>query len=357
MDELEPVGRARGGKAKNELMTPEERREQAFKMVRAKKEKVALLERLPRLLLKKDPLVLAGVPIPCAIIEGGEDGEVRRVLTGSGIADAILGGRSGASIKLRRKAVQEGRAPLPVFLAPGQLKEFINKDLHNEPLLEPIECIDGNRIVTVYDARILPLVCEIWLKAREAGALQRQQLDKAQKAEVLMRALAHIGVIALVDEATGFQDIRPRDALARILEAFVAKELRPWVRRFPPDFYKEIFRLRGLEFQTGTVKKPQYFGHLTNDIVYRRLAPGVWHELKTLVNKDDKGRPKHKLFQRLTEDIGDPRLQKVITQVTTIMQLSGSWPDFKEKLDRLVPAYNETMALPFEITNDNGRGL
>jgi hypothetical protein len=351
------VGRAVGGRVKNALMTAEERKQQAQLMLKAKKEKALATKGLPKLLLKRDPLVLAGVSIPCAIVEGENDEVVRRVLTGSGIADAILGGRSGASIKLRRVAVREGRAPLPVFLAPGQLSSFINNGLQDEPLIRPIEYVDGNRVVTGYDARVLPIVCEIWLRAREAGALQKQQLEKAQKAEVLMRALAHIGVIALVDEATGFQDIRPRDALAKILEAFVAKELRPWVRRFPPDFYREMFRLRGLDFPTGTVKRPQYFGHLTNDIVYRRIAPGVWEELKAKVQKDDKGRPKHKLFQRLTEDIGDPRLQKVVTQVTTIMQLSNGWGDFKQKLDRLVPAYNETMALPFEIESDDGKGL
>lgn len=208
-------------------------------MVAAKREKNALLETLPRLLLKKDPLELAGVSIPCAIIEGQEDGEVRRVLTGSGIADAILGGRSGASIKLRRKAVQEGRAPLPVFLAPGQLNSFINSDLHNEPMLQPIEYVDGNRIVTGYDASILPVVCEIWLKAREAGALQKQQLDKAQKAETLMRALAHIGVIALVDEATGYQ-------VADGCEVTEAADLADYRARFhasTSDFQQTVFAI------------------------------------------------------------------------------------------------------------------
>ncbi|MBX3643346.1 MAG: P63C domain-containing protein [Rubrivivax sp.] len=355
----EPTGKARGGLARAEALSTERRREIGQQAAAARWEQTERLASLPIVLLAKDPLDLAGIQIPCAIIEGDGDGdgEPRRVLSENGIATALLGGRSGASKRLKKADADEGRSPLPVFLAPGQLKEFINRDLESGPLLRPIEYADGNRVVIGYDARILPVVCEIWLRAREAGALQKQQLDKAQKAEVLMRALAHIGIIALVDEATGYQDIRPRDALARILEAFVAKELRPWVRKFPPEYYKEIFRLRGLHFPEGTVRRPQYFGHLTNDIVYRRLAPGVWKELKERVEKDERGRPKHRLHQHLTENIGDPRLQKVLTQVTTIMQLSSAWPDFKEKLDRLVPAYNETMQLPFEISSDDGKGL
>jgi hypothetical protein len=53
------------------------------------------------------------------------------------------------------------------------------------------------------------------------------------------------------------------------------EELQPYVPTFQDDYYREIFRLRGLEFPQDTVRRPQYFGSLTNDIVYKRLAPGV----------------------------------------------------------------------------------
>lgn len=314
---------------------------------------------LPVVILKKNPLKLADVTIPCAIVSSNNSEEVRRVLTSTGITNAILGSRSGASIRLRREAVQEGRAPLPIFLAPGQLKSFVDKYLCDEPLLSPIEYIDGGKIVSGYDARILPIVCEIWLKAREAGVLQKQQLDKAQKAEILIRALAHIGIISLVDEATGYQDIRPRDALAKLIEEFVAKEMRPYVAKFPPEFYKEIFRLRGLDFPTGTVKKPQYFGHLTMDVIYKRLAPAVWMELKERAKTEKKVKKPH-LHRYLSDDVGDPRLQKVLTQVITVMQLSKDWKDFKTKLDRIIPVYNTTLSLPLDMdyeNNDDGEGL
>ena len=39
-----------------------------------------------------------------------------------------------------------------------------------------------------------------------------------------------------------------KDALARILEEFIAKELRPYIRTFDTEFYEHLFRLRGLEF-------------------------------------------------------------------------------------------------------------
>ena len=348
------TGKAAGGFARAESLSPEERKEISQMAVTAKREKREKMATLPILLLKGDDLNLAGIKIPCAIIEGA-NGEVLRVLTENGIANALLGGRSGASKRLKKDS-QEAGTPVPIFLAPGQLKPFIPNELGAGPL-SPLEYVDGDRIVVSYDARLLPTVCDIWLKAREAGALQKQQLDKAQKAEVLMRALAHVGIIALVDEATGYQNVRAKDALAKILEAFVAKDLQPWVRKFPPSYYEQMFRLRKLQFPDSTVRRPQYFGHLTNDIIYRRLAPGVWKELKAQVIKDERGRAKHKLHQRLTPEIGDPRLRDLITSVTTVMKLSSSWEDFKAKLDSIHPAYNETMRLPFELNNDNGEGF
>ena len=347
--------RAKGGIARAEKLTTEEKKAIGEKAVAQRWENARQREVLPHVILKRNDLKLADVTIPCAIIEGANGGDPIRVLAEYGILNAILGEASGAS-KRKKKALEIEGEHTPIFLAPSQLNPFIDNELRDRPLLNRIQYVDGNKIVYGYDARILPVVCDIWLKAREAGALQKQQLDKAQKAEVLMRGLAHVGILAMVDEATGYQSIRAKDALAKILEAFVAKELRPYVSKFPPEFYSEIFRLRGLSYPSGSVKRPSYFGHLTNDIVYRRLAPLVWEELKAKAKKETTVKKPH-LHRYLTQEVGDPRLQKVLDKVTTIMELSNSWSDFKSKLDRILPAYNETMSLPFDLSSDTGIGF
>ncbi len=163
-----------------------------------------------------------------------------------------------------------------------------------------------------------------------------------------------MGIIALVDEATGYQEIRTHNALSKILEAFIDKELNAWISTFPPDFYREMFRLRGLNFDSGSVKRPQYFGHLTNNVVYQRLAPGVLDELRVITPKDAKGNRKHRFFQRLTTNVGYPKLREHLGSVTTLMKLSESWEDFMDKLDRIHPRVGETMQLPFD---DSGRGF
>jgi hypothetical protein len=122
-----------------------------------------------------------------------------------------------------------------------------------------------------YPATILADICDAVLAARKAGALQQQQLHIAEQCEILVRGFARVGIIALVDEATGYQRDRARDALAKILEAFIAKELQPYLPTFPADYYEQMFRLRGLEYPHGSVKRPQYFGILTNDVVSKGL--------------------------------------------------------------------------------------
>ena len=134
-----------------------------------------------------------------------------------------------------------------------------------------------------------------------------------------------VGIIALVDEATGYQRDRVRDALAEILEAFIAKELQPYIRMFPDAFYEHLFRLRGLEYPWDSGKRPQYFGHLTNDIVYARLAPGVLEELRKTVPRREDGRLKHTFTRKLIEDVGHPKLREHLASVVTIMKLSGDY--------------------------------
>jgi hypothetical protein len=189
----------------------------------------------------------------------------------------------------------------------------------------------------------------------------RGRESAAERCEILVRGFARVGIIALIDEATGFQSDRAKDALTRILEAFIAKELQPWLRTFPADFYKEMFRLRGMQYPNDTVQRPRYFGLLTNDIVYDRLAPDVLNKLKEVNPKQEGGRRKHKFFQWLTTNVGYPKLREHLGSVVTIMKLSNDWHDFRVKLDRLHPCYSRPTQQSFDFAtedgDDTGKGL
>ena len=159
----------------------------------------------------------------------------------------------------------------------------------------------------------------------------------AIKAEILMRGLAHVGIVALVDEATGYQVVRDRRELHKILGAYIAKELLPWTKRFPDEFYQQMFRLRGWSFDPATGKKPILVGKLTENVVYKKLPEGVLDELKRKNPKNEGGRRQHKHFQFLTEDIGNPHLEKHLLVSTALMRASRNWKEFLRLLDRAVP--------------------
>jgi hypothetical protein len=281
-------------------------------------------------------LDIGGSKLSCAVLEDGT-----RVLTQSDMMRAL-----GRSRQAKGRQYYRGDVNLPAFLTAQNLKPFVSNDLYVTSSQIEFKLPSGQRAFG-YRAEMLPQVCEVYLKARDAGALLPAQMHVARQADILMRGLANVGILALIDEATGFQRDRAADALSKILEDFIAKELQPWVKTFPDEFYSELFRLRGLDFPRDTVKRPQYFGYLTNDIIYDRLAPGVKEELKNSTPKTPKGRLAHALHRRLTPDLGHPKLREHMASVVTIMKLSDTYDDFREKLDRLHPAYGKTLLLNF----------
>ena len=149
-----------------------------------------------------------------------------------------------------------GTDRLSVFLGGKALSPHVSEDLI-KLMGSPIRFRTpmGGNLAYGYPATILADICDVVLSARKAGDLHKQQEHIAERCELLVRGFARVGIIALIDEATGFQRDRTKDALSRILEAFIAKELQPWLRTFPVDFYEEMFRLRGFEYPDAAASK------------------------------------------------------------------------------------------------------
>jgi hypothetical protein len=274
-------------------------------------------------------LVIGDLTIECAVLPGGT-----RVLSQRSFGRALgrtFGGKNWSA------QVDSGAGKLPFFLSPRTINPFISNDL----LLlvqNPIEyrTTFGGRVAHGIPATALPMICDIWLKAREAGALRTDsQLASAQKAEILVRGLAQVGVVALIDEATGYQEVRDRIALQEILDKYLRKELAAWAKRFPDEFYKQIFRLRGWKW--SHLRRPGVVAAYTKDIVYARLAPGILDELELKNPKNEKGNRLAKHHQWLSEEVGHPALEKHINEVLLLMRISDSWDAFRLLLEKGFP--------------------
>ena len=347
-------GRARGGFARAARLTKSERSAIASEAAKRRWRARRLPDEAPQALEGfKGELNLAGVKIPCAVIRTPNG--VQRVLTENGITYAILGERSGASKRLK-KAASDGGALLPLFMAPSQLKQFISKDLEEGPL-KPIDYQDGDRVVRGYDASVLVAVCNVWLRAREAGALQTQQLRKAQKAELLTRALAETGIVALVDEATGYEKVRPQNALQHYLAMLVRKELAAWVKKFPDEFYENIYKLKGWAWPGMSKNRYSVVGHYTRDLVFERIGPGLLRELERKSPKSDGGYRPHKLHQWLTEDVGDPLLAQHLHSLIMLQRLALAngygWQRFVHSVNQVLPKRGDTLELPLDAPENN----
>lgn len=285
-------------------------------------------------------LTIGEMEIPCAVLADG-----RRVLSQRGVGKALGRGFGG---KDWRRQGETDAGKLPFFLTANTLKPFISNELMTL-VTSPIEYrhgrLGGNAAHGI-DATALPQICDVWLKARESGALNESQRAIAQRAELLMRGLAHVGIVALVDEATGYQEIRDKKALQAILEQFLTKELAAWAKRFPDEFYQQIFRLKNWEWRGMKVNRPQVVGAYTRDIVYARLAPGIVEELERRNPRNDKGQRPGKHHQWLTEDVGHPALAQHLHAVIGLMRASDTWMGFKSVLDRAFPKRGQTLELP-----------
>ena len=224
---------------------------------------------------------------------------------------------------------------MPVFLSVPNLGPFVQPSLRIA-LSEPIIFRGRGGQRRGVDATLLPEICEAWLNARDSGVLQPHQYRIAERADTLMRASANVGFTALVDEATGYQEVRDRQELQRILEAYIPKELLPWTKRFPDGFFHQLFRLRGWQHSPVAIKRPMNVWRVVSELIYEKLPDGVMEELSIrspIASGDGCGR-----HHPLADEVGHPHLDKHIAGVTALMRASNTWRSFKRLFDRAFPS-------------------
>lgn len=329
-------GAAKGGRKRAANMSPEERSENARRAAQARWGGPSIPQAT-----HTGELEIASRQLSCAVLENG-----KRLFTQEGFLMAI--GRSAkAKGGTGGLALVDG---LPPFLAAANLKPFISMKLQESTTPIIFRAPKGGRAYG-YDAELLPMVCEVYLKARDAGEILPTQSHIVDQCDLIMRGLAHVGIIALVDEATGYQEIRDRIALQKILEKYITDEWAKWTKTFPDEFYRELFRLKGLQYPVPDGRKPLYVGHWTNNIVYSRLAPGVLKALRVRNPVTETGHRKRKHHQHLTRDLGHPVLTEHLSNVTFLMKTCRSWPEFERRLNRAIPKYGDTM--PLDLGSDD----
>ncbi len=325
---------AKGGRARAEALSEEERRTIAREAALAR-----WSQDLPRATHEGEVRIGTKV-FTAAVLPNG-----KRLLSQGSFLQAL--GRSRTPKAGTGALVAEG---LPFFLQAEALQPFVSDDLRQATTPIHFRMPNGKRAVG-YDALLLPQVCEVYLNLRDDCEQCGQPVPSnyrhiVRACDTLTRGLAQVGIIALVDEATGYQQVRDREALQAILDQYLAKTLAAWAKRFPDEFYQQIFRLRGWHWRGMAVNRPSVVAQYTKDIVYQRLAPGILAELESKNPKDEKGRRRARHHQWLTEDVGHPALAQHLHAVIGLMRASESWQEFRRLLQRSFPKLGSTLALP-----------
>lgn len=179
------------------------------------------------------------------------------------------------------------------------------------------------------EATSLIELSEKYLQAAEQGQLKGKQNKLAVQAGIIIRACAKVGIIALIDEATGYQTFRAKNALQLKMQAFIADELQEWARRFPTEFWVELARLEGIHYSPRN--RPLRWGKYIMAFVYDAIDKDVGNELRKKNPNPHHGKNHHQWLK----EFGKDKLIGQIQSVITIMKLCENMDEFRRKFDKV----------------------
>lgn len=277
----------------------------------------------------KTPLQLGELSIPCYVLEDGT-----RVFSGRGI-QKILGSTATSGKWLEKFVNSDEISP---YLAVKKTGISSVLDKLSSPIKFYRPSAGGSQSETYgYEVTLLIDICDAIISSSETGKFNDESIIK--NANIIIRAVAKVGIIALVDEATGYdkEKKRAKDELQKFLTQFLSDEASKWVKTFEDSFFEMIYKMRGWNWNM-TNKRPGVVGQWINNIVYERIAPLTLSSLNDKNPKNEKGYRKDKHHQFFTEDIGKPKLKEYLASVEALGRASNyNWDIFMELLDRAFP--------------------
>ena len=333
---MSEVGASKGGRARANVLTAQERRDIAKKAVQARWIKAGKLktelaneegsdsppeqptEPAVPFSMFRGTLKIGDVTLECHVLDDG-----RRVFTQGEVVRVLTGGTESSNLRRYLRAN-------PLFdadLVGGQNLQFT---------------VPGNpQVATGFEATFLVEICESYLAARDQSLLRKNQLHLAVQAEILIRSCAKVGIIALIDEATGYQAVRAKRALQMKLQAFIADDLQDWARMFPEEFWHELARLEGVSYSPRS--RPLRWGKYVMMFVYDAIDKDVGAELRKKNPNPHFLRNHHQWLQKFGRDQVHDQIQRVVT----IMKLCDEMDDFRKKFARVFKK-TDTSQMSFE---------
>ena len=286
----------------------------------------------------KTPLKLGELEIPCYVLDDGT-----RVFSGRGIQKAI-GYESKSGQWMSSFSKLEGLSP---YICAGTNSVF---DKLSSPIPFKRNAAGGSQSTTNgYEVTILVDICSAIIDANRAGDFNDTRI--VQHADIIIRAVAKVGIIALVDEVTGYnkEKTRAKDELQKFLDKFLSEEAARWVKVFDDVFFEDLYKMHNWTW-TQTSKRPGVVGKWINDIVYERIAPLVLTELDKKNPKNENGNRSKKHHQYLSREVGLPKLKQHLEAVHALSVASKyNWLEFMRLMDAVYPRQYQQLEIDFDF--------
>jgi len=300
-----------GGKARAEKLSRSELKQQAKRAAKARWEAVRTAakqlqdpNRIPEALCE-GLLEIGSVQIECYVLDS-----MKRVIHKRGMAKA-LGMKSGGGNVFMRAMQRKGLG--------SEIGEDLRAKLDNPLIFKTLTLDLGHG----YDATVLIDICQAIIDASKAGKLGPGQESLAIQAEIIIRASAKLGIVALVDDATGFIADKRRAHYKELFREFIREEIKLYDEpQFPDQLFDVIYRIYGLPRKADAKNHPQFFGCFIRKYIYEPLANSNGAILEMLDEKNPvvyvNGGRRYKMYNFLSEVVGMPALKAHLWQVVGI---------------------------------------
>lgn len=266
-------------------------------------------------------LSIGGFTISCYVLENGE-----RVFSLSGVVSALFGTEGGQLAEYIK--VKSIRPYLPVDLIPGEnnsIPSLTKFDTGGNAFSQNAIGVPVEKFMDICIAYSTALSEST--SSNIALKLTERQIGVAKRADAYLRACAKTGIIALVDEVTGYQYDRAGDALQFKLKLFLAEEMRKWEKTFPDDLWVQFGRLTNWK---GSIhSRPKYWGKLVNELIYGYLDNDVYLWLKKNAPKPIHGMNYH---QWLNAQYGLKKLTEHIWQLIGMASACYTMEELRRKM-------------------------
>ncbi len=260
-------------------------------------------------------LPLGTAEINCYVLSG--DGT--RVISRTSATTALSGIRHGGD--------------LASYVGAESLRPYLGINLEDELIQFRLVGVEHKNVFGI-TAETFLAICKAYQAAYNDGALKTErQKEIAKQAGSFLAACSSVGLIALIDEATGYQYDRADDALRVKLRAYLEEEMRPWEKTFPDELWREFGRLTG--WKGAIHNRPKYWGKLVNELVYDCLDKDVAQWLRENAPAPRHGQNYH---QWLSSQYG---LKKLVEHLWMLIGMASACQTMEELRHRMALKYGK----------------